>query len=512
VDRNIIAAGDKATAETAKETLWLGGNAYDAAVAAVFTSMTAEPSLTGPGGGGHFMAYPADGQAVLFDFFVDMPSGVIEPNQMEFFDIEVDYGPEQQQFHVGKGSIAVPGTVAGLLHVHDVLGKLDRKDLMAPAIRVAKEGAVLSDEQAYLVKILAPILNYEAAGKKLYSPNKTLLQTGDRLAIPDLADFLDGLACEGVNLMYKGEVADRIVEWVGEEGLLKKADLEQYKVKERTPISTDFFDHQVYLNPPPAMSGILIDFSLCLLERMILSAGPSIELIDIALALSITNEARQNKLPGGTVMSSRPRFCVDDDFQTYVEKFFTKRLRRKNGQEPNSRGATTQVSILDTEGNTASVTTTNGEGCGYILPDLGFMLNNMLGEEDLNPQGFHLHKPGDRLPSMVAPTIVMKNGAPAMVTGSAGSNRIRSAIVQVIVNVLYGDMEVEEAVVAPRIHVEGNTLQVEPGVDEVQMDKLKNFFEIHRWNDLNLYFGGANSVTPQGGAGDPRRGGAATVT
>jgi gamma-glutamyltranspeptidase/glutathione hydrolase len=140
------------------------------------------------------------------------------------------------------------------------------------------------------------------------------------------------------------------------------------------------------------------------------------------------------------------------------------------------------------------------------------MLNNMLGEEDLNPQGFHLHKAGDRLPSMVAPTIVMKNGAPAMVTGSAGSNRIRSAIVQVIVNVLCGDMEVEEAVMAPRIHVEGNMLQVEPGVDEAQLDKLKNFFEIHRWNDLNLYFGGANSVTPQGGAGDPRRGGAATVT
>ena len=512
MDKNIIAAGDRTTVEAAKEILWLGGNAYDAAIAAVFTSMTAEPALTGPGGGGHFMACPADSKPVLFDFFVDMPSGVIEPNQMEFFDIEVDFGPEQQQFHIGKGSIAVPGTVAGLLHVHDVLGKLDRKDLMAPAIRVAKEGAVLSDAQAYLVKILAPILNYEIVGRRLFSPDERLLQTGDILSIPDLADFLDGLVCEGVDLMYKGEVADRIVEWVGEEGFLRKADFEQYEVKERTPISTDFFGHSIYLNPPPAISGILIDFTFCLLEQMILSAGPSIELIDMALALSITNEARQNKLPGGTVMSNRPRFCVDDDFQTYVEKFLTKRPGRKNGQEPNSRGATTQVSILDTEGNTASVTTTNGEGCGYILPGLGFMLNNMLGEEDLNPQGFHLHKPGDRLPSMVAPTIVMKNGAPAMVTGSAGSNRIRSAIVQVIVNVLCGDMEVEEAIVAPRIHVEGNTLQVEPRVDEAQLDKLNFFFKIHRWNDLNLYFGGVNSVTPKGGAGDPRRGGAATVT
>ena len=238
---------------------------------------------------------------------------------MEFFDIEVDFGPEQQQFHIGKGSIAVPGTVAGLLHVHDVLGKLDRKDLMAPAISVAKEGAVLSDAQAYLVKILAPILNYEAAGKKLYSHNKTFLQTGDRLAIPDLADFLDGLVYEGVDLMYKGEVADRIVEWVGEEGFLRKADLEQYEVKERAPISTDFFGHKIYLNPPPAMSGILVDFTFCLLEKAILSAGPPIELIDVALALSITNKARRNKLPEGNVISGRSRFCLDKDFQTYVE-------------------------------------------------------------------------------------------------------------------------------------------------------------------------------------------------
>ena len=511
MDKNIIAAGDKTTVEAAKEILWLGGNAYDAAVAAVFTSMTAEPCLTSLGGGGHFMAYPSGSKPILFDFFVDMPSGVIEPKQMEFFDIEVDFGPEQQQFHIGKGSIAVPGTAAGLLHVHKGLGKLKRKDLMAPAIRAAKEGTVLSDAQAYLVKILAPILNYETAGRRLFSPDERLLQTGDRLAIPDLADFLDGLACEGGDLMYKGEVADRIVEWVGEEGFLRKADLEQYEVKERTPITTNFFGHKVYLNPPPAMSGILVDFTFCLLEQVILSAGSSIELKDVALALSMTNEARRNKLPEGTVMSGRSRFCMDKDFQTYVEDFPTKRPRGDNNQEPTSRGATTQVSILDTGGNAASVTTTNGEGCGYILPGLGFMLNNMLGEEDLNPHGFHLHKPGDRLPSMVAPTIVTKDGVPVMVTGSAGSNRIRSAIVQVITNVLCGGMEIKEAVVAPRIHVEGDTLQVEPGVNEVQLRKLTDFFEIHQWNEMNLYFGGANSVTSYGGAGDPRRGGAAAT-
>jgi len=442
---------------------------------------------------------------------VDMPSGVIEPGQMEFFGIEVDFGSEQQQFHIGKGSIAVPGTVAGLFHVQEKLGKLQRKDLMSPAIRAAKEGTNLSDAQAYLLKILAPILNYETTGRKLFSPEKKLLQGGDRFSSPDLADFLDGLACEGVDLMYKGEVADRIVESVGEEGFLRKVDLEQYEVKERTPISTDFYDHKIYLNPPPAMSGILVDFTFCILEQEILSAGTSIELSDVALALSLTNKARHNKLPGGTVMANHPRFCMDEDFQSYIKDFQAKRWWADNDREPTSRGATTQVSILDIEGNAASVTTTNGEGCGYVLPGLGFMLNNMLGEEDLNPHGFHLHKPGNRLPSMVAPTIVTKDGLPVLVTGSAGSNRIRSAIVQVITNVLCFGMKIKEAVLAPRIHIEGETLQVELGVDEVQLEKLADLFEIHKWKKMNLYFGGANSVTLSGGVGDPRRGGSAAI-
>jgi gamma-glutamyltranspeptidase/glutathione hydrolase len=509
MDNHIIAAGDKATAEAAAEILWLGGNAFDAAVGAVFASMTSEPVLTGPGGAGHFMACRSGEKPVLFDFFADMPGTNPDETDLDFFDIEVDFGAEQQQFHIGKGSVAIPGTVAGLFHVQEQLGYLGIKDVMAPAIRIAKEGTTLSDVQAYLIDILSPILVQDREGADLYAPGGKLIQGGDRFAIPPLSDLLDGLSQEGPDLMYRGEVADRIVELIGDGGLLSKEDLSSYEVKERWPLATDFLGHKVHLNPPPAMSGILIDFTLALLNRAAAS-GKDITLADAALAHTLTNNARQEKLADGVVVASRKKLSLDSDFPQFVDSLIRRDIGG-TGADPLSHGSTTQVSILDREGNAASVTTTNGEGCGYMVPGLGFMLNNMLGEEDLNPKGFHRHRPRSRLPSMVAPTIVTKNGTPVLLTGSAGSNRIRSAIVQMIVEVIEGGVEIEAATIAPRLHIDGDTLQAEPGADEAVLEQLSSFYKIHRWDEKNLYFGGANSVTPAGGAGDPRRGGHAMV-
>tara|TARA_Y100000590_G_scaffold399306_2_gene482435 strand:- start:20999 stop:22534 length:1536 start_codon:yes stop_codon:yes gene_type:complete len=510
MDKHIIAAGDKTTVEAATEVLWLGGNAFDAAVAAVFTSMAAEPVLTGPGGAGHFMALPSGEKPVLFDFFADMPGKNPAETDLDFFDIEVDFGAEQQKFHIGKGSVAVPGTVAGLFYVMKHLGRLETKDIMSPAIRVAKEGAALSEMQAYLIEILKPILLHDKEGADIYAPNGKLVRDGDKLIQPAMADFLDALSHEGAELMYFGEVADRIVEMTGEGGLVTKEDLSNYEVKERRPFATDFLGHKVHLNPPPAMSGILIDFTLALLNQAVAS-GDDINLTDVALANGLTNESREKKLPEGIVETSRGKLSTDPDFPEWVDRLIKRNISGSENGAPYSRGSTTQVSILDKEGSAASVTTTNGEGCGYMVPGLGFMLNNMLGEEDLNPKGFHCHRSGNRLPSMVAPTIITRNSTPVLVTGSAGSNRIRSAIVQMIVEVIKGEMDIEEATIAPRLHVDGDTIQAEPGADEATLEELSSFYKIHRWEKRNLYFGGANSVTPEGGAGDRRRGGYAMV-
>lgn len=472
----------------------------------MFTAMIAEPALTSAGGGGHFMTYTGNGTPILYDFFVDMPSGKIQDVNLDFFSIDVDFGTEKQSFQIGKGAVAVPGAVAGLLHVQKLLGKLPLKEILVPAIRAAKEGVILSDIQAYLLTVLKPILLHSEKSRQIYAPQGELLKGGERIVMSQFSDFLDALSHEGVDLMYKGEVSTIIADWAKEGGLIVKSDLENFVVKERKPLKTNYCNHEVFLNPPPALSGILIDVTLSLLETRSNAKTTSPTINDLVTACDITNQLRQEELPDGMVIGLTPP-TQQKSFLSYVERFTQKMVGRSDLQTPFSRGATTHISILDKEGNGASVTTTNGEGCGYILPEAGFMLNNMLGEEDLNPGGFHSLKPGARLPSMVAPTIVLKGKEPVLLTGSAGSNRIRSVIVQLIVSVLSKGMFIEDSTRAPRLHLEGNVLHLEPGVSEIELKELEKWYVVRRWEKQNVFFGGANSVTKERGTGDPRRGG-----
>ncbi len=178
-----------------------------------------------------------------------------------------------------------------------------------------------------------------------------------------------------------------------------------------------------------------------------------------------------------------------------------------------SRG-TTQISVADTHGNLASLTLSNGEGSSYVLPGSGIMLNNMLGEEDLNPSGFHRMPPGIRLASMMTPAIARLADGGQIALGSGGSNRIRSAILQVLTNVLEFDMSLEQAVNAPRLHLEHNHLNVEPGFSSAALQALEAEWPgIEQWPDTNLFFGGVHAVARLASgkfraAGDPRRGGA----
>jgi len=172
-----------------------------------------------------------------------------------------------------------------------------------------------------------------------------------------------------------------------------------------------------------------------------------------------------------------------------------------------SRG-TTHVSVVDSEGNAASMTTSNGEGSGYIVPGTGIMLNNMMGEDDLHPLGFHASPAGQRISSMMSPTIIMKGDLPELVVGSGGSKRIRTAITQVISNIIDFKMEIKQAVEAPRIHWDEDTLQVEPGYSREAIARLEGNWPVNLWQEKNIYFGGAHAVAPgRGGAGDSRRGG-----
>jgi gamma-glutamyltranspeptidase/glutathione hydrolase len=177
-------------------------------------------------------------------------------------------------------------------------------------------------------------------------------------------------------------------------------------------------------------------------------------------------------------------------------------------------GGTTHVSVSDAEGNVATMTSSNGEGSGWVIPGTGVIANNMMGEDDLHPAGFHTAPAGERVASMMAPSVVVDaDGASALVLGSGGSKRIRTALLQVLAGAIDQGRPLLDAIEAPRLHWDGERLHAEPGWSDAALDALDARWDVVRWEQRDLYFGGVHAVVPAGeAAGDPRRGGAALVT
>jgi gamma-glutamyltranspeptidase/glutathione hydrolase len=420
----------------------------------------------------------------------------------------------------------VPGTAAGLWEVAERLCSMPFAALAAPAIAAAREGVRITPEQGYLFSILAPIVTRFPESRDLYAPGGRLLDAGDVFCFPELADALERLAAEGPESIYRGETAARICDWVCERGgLLSTEDLARYRVIEREPVTARYRGREVLTNAPPSSGGVLIAFALDLLERAG-SAVPPVSANGLALLAEVMEEA--NHVRAGADFN---RALHEDGF---AEHFLSgphidEALARIEGRMAGARtgeaagtgdplGSTTHISVLDGDGNAASVTCSNGTGSGVLVPGTGVHLNNMLGEEDLNPLGYHMHEPGTRVTSMMSPTLVLKDGRIELTLGSAGSNRLRSAILQVIRYVVDQEKTVAEAIRAGRLHYEHGILHAEPGFDPAALDELeRRGYNTVRWRGLNLFFGGTQAARRDprsgelSGAGDPRRGGAAVV-
>ena len=505
--KGAVAAGHRLTAEAGARVLQEGGNAVDACVAASFAAWVTESPLTGPGAGGFALVWPADGRPPrVADFFVLTPGlgRPVEPGA-QMHAIDVGFGGDSettQVFRIGEASCAVPGTARGLESVHASYGRLPWPELLQPAIELARGGVEVSREQAHLHAILDLILRHAGEGRRLYSrPDGMRLVPGDTLRLPDLGETLERVAAGGASVLYRGELADALVATVG--GTITKQDLASYRVSWRRPVRVRFREHEVVSNPPPSSGGILIAYSLDLLERV----GRPGDLRALVEVMDQTNRARTEDFVQGL------------HSEGYLERFMAVEALESVALDVGSRlGSTTHLCVLDGDGGCATVTCSNGSCSGVIVPGTGVHLNNMLGEEDLNPLGFHRHEPGRRIPSMMAPTVVLRDGKPEVALGSAGSNRIRSAILQTILAVIDGGLGAQDAVEAPRVHFEGGVLEAEPGVDEGALDALeREGWQVQRWRERNLYFGGAQAVARAAdtgelsGGGDPRRGGVAVL-
>jgi gamma-glutamyltranspeptidase/glutathione hydrolase len=454
-----IAAGHQATVEAGLEILGAGGSAADAAVAACLGSCVAETVMTGLLGGGHAIVYDAaSGRTRNLDCFVAVPGLGAERREVELLELEVPFGIEIVHYAVGIASCGVPGVPAGLDTLHREHGRLPWPRLVEPALRLAREGVDFPSAHAACLAMLAPVMTMNE-GARIYSPGGELLSPGGRLEQPGLVRALELLAEEGPRSVYNGSLARTLLELMDERsGLVTQADLDAYEARWTDPVEV-------------AYAG----------TRLLTRAGLS-------------------RIPG--VLSGLPRLHG----LSPAERALTlARALDAAGAE----GHTTNLVTSDADGNACVLTTSLGLGSGDFLPDLDLHLNSMLGETDLILEE---REPGDRMSSMMAPSLAFDADGLALAAGAAGGTRLPSALVQVVAGILDEGLEPEEAVSRPRLHPAAGLVHLEPGFpDEVPEALATAGLEVRAWPAQHHYFGGASVVTRSGAAGDPRRSGAAAL-
>lgn len=484
--RGGVAAGHQLTADAGAAILRDGGTAVDAAIGAILAACVCEPVLVSPGGGGFMMIAAEDGPVCL-DFFVDTPGQGVADRTGPALDcrtVEADFGTARQSFSIGAGTSAVPGVMPGLIAAHERYGRMPFSEVAAPAIALARDGFPMTRFQAYLSAVITSILTAtpEAAELFGFGADGEPPAAGSIVRNPDLADALDHIAREGLRSVTVGDIATAMLADQHAGGSLSAADLAGYRPVWRQPAVHSIGSHRVYLNPPPAAGGTLIG-------TMIAENGSDPSAPALARAMAATDSAWTG------AGRSIDRFC------------------RQAGNRPSAPRGTTHVSVFDGSGMAVSVTTSNGEGNGLIVPGCGFMVNNMLGEDDVNPAGVDGWTPGIRLSSMMAPTVAVDGDGASVALGSGGSNRIRSAIYQVLMRHLAGDLPLEEAISAPRMHVEKGHLDFEDDFPSDERAALVAAFSDRRaWPEPSLFYGGVHGVRQNAdgsfdGAGDKRRGG-----
>jgi len=505
----VVAAGSVPTAEIAATILARGGNAVDAAAAACFGTAVGEPSLTSLAGGGMIIHRDGrTGKVTVCDCFSNAPRGGPEgvPN-FDYRGVDLDFGPTTQRFCIGAGAAAVPGVIPGLCTALERWGSMDLKEVVAPACAQLRQGALMGAYQGFAMKLLGPILTDQASGRSVFARDGRLMGEGDHFSLPQLADTLEAMAAAGWRTYYADVLGAAMLQQFGPEagGLLTAEDLADYQVLFKEPLHLRYHGHDVYTMP--AQGGSMVATMLQLLAAEPLAEAPLDRVRQLCDAMAVADEARSAK--GLTVL---------DDFAPWQARFASRRkeplLRRAGAPPENGPGNTTHLSVVDAAGNACGITFSYGEGNAHVVGDSGIMMNNLLGEEDIVPGGPAMAPKGQRLTTMMSPTVICAPDGREIVLGTGGANRIRSAIVQAVRYLVDEQRSPEEAVAAPRVHFEGGILNAEVYSMADGGDALESLGAERtiRFDAPNMFFGGVHLVERLAdgtlrGAGDPRRGG-----
>lgn len=483
-----ISAGHEKTLEVAKDILLAGGNAFDASIAAGLAMFITEPCMASAGAGGFAMCHKVGEAPIMLDFFAQTPQQKPELDNRDFYPIHVNFGIEVETFHVGLASAAVPGTIAGLYAMHRKFGTLPVKELIAPAMDLARSGVVLNTFQSIDLELLEVIFRVDPSVKDVFFTNGTLKKEGDLLHLPHFPDFLQFLIDEGETGFYKGEISNTISnDSENRGGYLRRNDFENYRAKWRKPLNIPWHNQELYLPNGPSLGGAIM-----------------------ALIFGYLDIYEGDWLK--TISQVKNRYQHPRDISKRLETLHPELDFHMEGPEVSTKG-TSHFNVLDKWGNAVSYTTSMGEGSGYFIPGTDMQLNNMMGESFLLPDGFHSWTPNVRLNSMMTPTLILNSERELRYAGgSGGAGRIPFMIAQVIKTLFDETLSLEEATRKARIHVQEDVLHFEKGASP----SVENFELIKEWDYESLFFGGVHSIyrNDRGGieaSGDSRRYGVAEV-
>lgn len=507
----VVAAGAAGTAQAGAQMLRRGGNAVDAVCAACFATAAYEPALTSLAGGGVMLVYEAaDDNTTLIDFFSNAPGlGLDPPAQLDFAPVTVDFGAAKQVFHIGRGAVAIPSTLLGLGTALDRFGSLPLDQVVTPACAALRQGVRLDAFQARTFAMLAPILTHSASVRRHFAPMGRVLREGEVYRNDLIAQTLEACADVGPQRFWRERLTPLLVEAFGPArgGLLGEEDLGSYRVELRRPLGARYRQARLWTHAWPAHGGTMIAAMLALLEPFDLSVLVPGSTAHWRLVAAAQRVAEQIKASGDNPFDGAAMDRWHAHMQTQLEQ------PADAPPQPAGPGHTTHVSAMDSAGNAACVTISYGEGCGHAVGETGLVLNNFMGEADLHPLGFHKVPAGVRLATNMSPTLLEHRGC-RYAMGSGGAERIRSALAQVQCNLVDFGMSPDQAVRAPRLHVEPGVLNAETfGGVEVDLHALAGSDRVVQSTEPNLFFGGVHLVgrTATGellGAGDPRRSGA----
>ena len=500
--RGVVAANNPIGAAAGAEMLALGGNAFDAAIATLFTLNVVEPMMVGLLGAGWMNIRLADGTAVIIDDYSTAPGAATPTMYKPVSDSWPDYmETEGDESKIGYRAVGVPAALKGWTEVIDNWGRLDLQTILQPAIRRAEHGfrpsRYLRDS---ILEKMDTLINFPETAR-IFLPGGKPPEADDLILQPELAETLRTVGKEGPDALYGGALGQTIVDHVQKNGgILTTDDLQQYRTCRRDPITGTYRGYDLTVPSPPCSGGIHILQILNLLEGFDLTSlgfGTADSIHLLAECFKIAFADRTAHMGDPSQMDVPVEWLVSKEYSSLRanEIDMGQAAFPGAGTPPNRESEnTTHVTAADSDGNVVAFTQTINElfGSQVMVPGTGLLLNNTMAMFDPHPGRANSVQSGRRVISSNSPTIVTKDGKPFMALGTPGGVKIFPSVLQAIVNVIDHGMTLQEAVEAPRVWTQGQELNLEETIPEsVRRELIRRGHEVL---EVKTVAGGMNGV------------------